>query len=238
MGTKSMRDVQVMQQPSCATIRESMWDYISGSLTGPPRNVVDSHLNCCRECQSYRTDVQSLGAGLRHLPNRRVPLGVQNRLFGLARRERSRQLAKQDFSTWRVSTETRFRRFFDNLQKPFAVPAAGGILTSFLCFGVIVNTLHLPPEWDEEMPVGYSTEVMIDELTPFSFKGRDVMVKLTVDAGGRVTNYEPQEINPTPEELREISNLVLYSTFTPATRLGRPVASKRLFSIRHLREKS
>jgi len=226
-----------MHQSSCATIRESIWDYLSGGLSAPVRAGIECHLKLCRECEIYRAEVQSLRAGLRHLPLRRVPSTVQARLFGIARREHARHLASQNFSTWRVGLETRIRQFFDNLLKPFAVPAAGGILTSFLCFGVIVNTLHLPPEWDEDMPVGYSTEVTIDELTPFSFSGRDVLVKLTVDASGRVTNYEPQESNPTAEELQEIGNLVLYSTFTPATRLGRPVASKRLFSIRHLRGK-
>ncbi len=227
-----------MQQPSCATIRESMWDYLSGSLTEALCGIVESHLNYCRECELYRAEVQSLRGGLRHLPTRRVPASVQSQLFFSARREYSRQIAKRNFSTWRVGMKTRTRQFFDNLLKPFAVPAAGGLLTTFLCFGIIINTLHLPQEWDMDIPVGYSTEVMVDELTPFSFKGRDVLVKLTVDAEGRVTNYEPQVSNPTPEEIREIGNLVLYSTFTPATRFGRPVASKRLFSVRHVREKS
>jgi hypothetical protein len=215
-----------------------MWDYQSGGLTEELRRGVESHLNYCRECEMYRVEVRSLRAGLRQLPLRRVPARLQKRLFGMARREHSRQMTKLTFSTWRVGVETRIRQFFDNLLKPFAVPAAGGLLTSFLCFGMILNTLHLPPEWDAEMPVGFSTEVMIDELTPFSFTGRDVMVKLTVDASGRVTNYEPQESHPTAEEMQEISNLVLYSTFTPATRFGKPVSSKRLFAIRHARQKS
>ena len=75
----------------------------------------------------------------------------------------------------------------------------------------------------------------IHELSPFSFGGGNVMVQLSVDARGKVTDFAtPADSAPSHEEMQAIGNLVLYSTFTPAFRLGRPVASKRLFYIRHI----
>ena len=98
-----------------------------------------------------------------------------------------------------------------------------------------MDTLHVGPDWQDDMPLGVFTEVMIDELSPFSFSGQDVMIQLTVDSRGNVTDYTlPQGSNGSVEELRQIGNLVFFSSFTPATRFGRPISSKRLFYIRHI----
>ena len=42
--------------------------------------------------------------------------------------------------------------FIDNLLKPVAVPAAGGLLASFFCFFLIVDTLHLTPTVADDVP--------------------------------------------------------------------------------------
>ena len=58
--------------------------------------------------------------------------------------------------------------------------------------------------------------------------GHDVMVQLTVDhRTAMVSDFEvPQGSRRSPEELQEIGNLVLFSTFTPATAFGQPVTGK------------
>lgn len=226
---------EAMDDMNCKAVRQSLWDYVADTPAAEvARDAMERHLRGCRECDLRRADAQSLRSGLRHLPLKHVPALLETRLQVLASRERSRQAARRNFRAWATETFARLKLSFDNLLKPFAVPAAGGLLTSFLCFGVIVNTLHVVPDWGDDIPIGISTEVAIDELSPFCFTGRDVMVQLTVDSTGHVTDFEPQEQNPSPEALREIGNLVLYSTFTPAMRLGRPVASKRFFVIRHI----
>ena len=98
-----------------------------------------------------------------------------------------------------------------------------------------MDNLHYAPDWQEDLPIGFTSEIGIDELSPFCFNGKDVMVQLSVDSTGQVTDYSmPHEVNPSSEELQEIGNLVLFSTFKPAMRLGRPISSKRLFYIRHI----
>jgi hypothetical protein len=75
----------------------------------------------------------------------------------------------------------------------------------------------------------------IDDVSPFSFSGKDVTVQVTVDATGSVTNYAmPQGSNPTPEQFESIGSLLLYSTFTPAMQDGQRVSSKRLIAISHV----
>jgi hypothetical protein len=115
------------------------------------------------------------------------------------------------------------------------VPATGGLIGTCLCFVLIAHTLHLRPYLvGDDTPIGLFSEMTIDDVSPFSFPGKDVTVQVTVDADGAVADYSmPQGSVPTPEEFQQIGSFLLYSTFKPAMRSGEPVSSKRLFAIRH-----
>ncbi len=220
---------------NCRTVRSALWDYTSGSIEAGERALIDSHLNECHECVLHRGEVRSLRSGLRHLPSLNVPELLNTRLRVLASRDRSRRLIYRDFSSWLAEQRSRAALFIDNLLKPFAVAATGGVLASCLCFGLVLDTLHVTQQdWENDLPAGISTEVTIDELSPFSCQGRDVMVQLSVDSQGNVTDFElPHSAHASSEELQEIGNLVLYSTFSPAVRLGQRVASKQYVLISH-----
>jgi hypothetical protein len=224
-----------MDDLNCKFVREDLWNFEAQPREDSLRPGIAMHLDSCRDCEMHYGEVNSLRTGLQHLPVRQPPSMLTTRLRVLASKERARQTTRRDFRSWLTERVSRARLSFDNLLKPFAVPAAGGLLASFLCFGVIVDTLHYVPDWQEDIPIGFTSEVEIGELSPFDCKGQDVMVQLTVDSMGHVTDYMmPHNNNPSSEELQEVGNLVMYSTFTPAMRLGRPISSKRLFSIRHI----
>jgi hypothetical protein len=127
---------------------------------------------------------------------------------------------------------------FDNLLKPLAVPAAGGILSSMLCIGIIVNTLQYRPnwrpDWPNDIPISLFTTAALEDVSPFSCNGEDVTVQLTVDAEGRVVDYSVPRGVASPAELLEIGNLVLYSKFTPAVSFGQRVPATFLVDIHHV----
>ena len=224
-----------MENLNCKAVRGSLWDYTSGSIDEAIRQDIDAHLDQCNDCVLHRGEVRSLRSGLRHLPAMNVPELLSTRLRVLASRDRSRRLIRRDFASWMGEQKLRAQLFFDNLLRPFAVPAAGGILASCLCFGIVAYNLPVTVDWENDLPVGVSTEVAIDEVSPFSCNGKDVSVQLSVDSGGNVTDYELLPgTSASPEEMQEIGNLVLYSTFSPAVRMGRRVAGKRVFTIKHI----
>jgi hypothetical protein len=223
----------------CKAVRPDLWDYAAGMLPVAEHSAVDTHLDACRDCDRCLADVSSLRSGFRQLPVQAVPSLVATRLQVIASRERSRRLLRLSPSAWlRDKLSTAMMRF-DNFLRPVAVPATGGLLASCLCFSLIAHTLQLRPylgdSTNDDMPIGLYTEMTIDDVSPFTCSKKDVTVQVTVDANGNVTDYSmPQSANPSAEELKEIGNLVLYSTFTPATRFGQRVSSKRLFAIRHI----
>ncbi len=224
-----------MEDFTCKSVRRSMWDYVAGLLDEVDSHGVRYHLQACRLCDLHRVEVRSMRTGLRHLPGAQIPSMLGTKLRVLASREHARQIRRRDFQTRFHDFRRRFKVSFDNLLKPFAVPAAGGVLASFLCFGMILGNFYVATDWENDLPIGVSTDVSIDELSPFDCGRKDVLVKLSVDSDGHVTDYELQpDKHASPEEMQEIGNLVLYSTFNPAIRSGRRVSSKRLFFMSHI----
>jgi hypothetical protein len=219
---------------SCQSVRSTLWDYAAGTLDQSDSVMVAEHLRECRECDLHRAEVRSLRTGLKHLPEMSVSPLLRTRLRVIASRERSRQALRRNLAARVADLRSRAKLVFDNLLRPIAVPAAGGILASFLCFGVIVDTLHYYPEWQNDIPIGLYTQVAIDDASPFSVNGKDVMVQLTIDKNGVVSDFEVPQGADSPDQLREIGNLVLYSSFTPATHDGQPVTGKILVNIHHI----
>jgi Putative zinc-finger len=219
---------------SCNSIRSTLWDFMAGTLCESDRLMVAAHLGECRECDLHRAEVRSLRTGLKNLPGKNLSPLLRTRLRVIASRERSRQALRRDLAARMTELRARARLLFDNLLRPIAVPAAGGVLASFLCFAAIVDTLHVQPVWDNDIPFGVYTEVMIDDVSPFPLDGHDVMVQLTVDKDGKVSDFEVPRGTASPEELRDIGNLVLFGSFVPATAFGQPVTGKILVTISHV----
>jgi hypothetical protein len=223
-----------MEELNCNSVRESLWDYMAETLQEEQREGVARHLDGCRDCDLHRAEVLSLRTGFKGLPRKEVSPLLATRLRVIASRERSRQVLRQDLAARLADLRARIRLNFDNLLRPIAVPAAGGILASLFCFGVIVDSLHVRSDWDNDIPIGLYTNVILDDVTPFSVGGNDVMVQLTVDPNGNVSDFTVPSGNVSADEMREIGNLVLYSSFIPATAFGQPVSGKILVGINHI----
>jgi hypothetical protein len=230
-----------MEELNCKTVRQNLWDYATQSLAQPGEDaIVDAtrmgeHLDLCRECDRSLADVSSLRKGFRHLPVQAVPPLVATRLQVIASRERSRKLLRMNPGAWLRDKLSSAMMAFNHFLRPFAVPATGGLLASCLCFALIAHTLQLRPYLvGDDTPIGLFSDMTIDDVSPFSFPGKDVTLQVTVDASGKVADYAmAQGARPTPEEFEQIGSFLLYSTFTPAMRSGEPVSSKRVFAIRH-----
>lgn len=219
---------------NCKSVRSTLWEYTAGTLDPSESVMVAAHLGECRECDLHRAEVRSVRTGLKHLPQMNVSSLLTTRLRVIASRERSRQALRRNLAARMADLRSRAKLIFDNLLRPIAVPAVGGMLASFLCIAVIVDTLHVHPVWDNDIPFGVYTQVMIDDASPFPLSGHDVMVQLTVDKNGMVSDFEVPQGTASPEELRDIGNLVLFGSFVPATAFGQPVTGKILVTISHV----
>ena len=225
---------------NCNSVRSALWDHAAEALEDAEGERVVTHLEICRECDLRRAEVRSLRSGLGSLPRMAVPSLLSTRLRVVASRERSRLLLRRDLAARWKELRRNVKLLFDNLLRPVAVPATGGILASLFCITAIVDTLHFHPEWQPaDIPVGLFSDVTVDGVSPFSVNGPDLTMQLTVDPNGTVSDFEvsgdsKKQGDASPEEIREIGNMVLFSTFNPATSFGQKVSGKIVVGSRHI----
>lgn len=223
-----------MDNLNCSAVRNSLWELADKGADAIPPGEIAKHVENCRGCRRERLDMAALREGLRNLPHRGMNPLLAMKLRVMASRESARRIRRRDFEARWAEFISQARLLFDNLLRPLAVPAAGGLLSSLFCFGLMLDNLHIGPTWQNDIPVGLFTQVTIDDVSPFYSKGKDVIVQLTVDADGKVSDFSLPQGSASPEEMQDIGNLVLYSTFTPATAFGQRVAGKILVGIQHI----
>lgn len=222
------------QSMICSLVQSSLWELANQKSNAGLIPEFAAHLESCRDCRQEQREVVAIREGLKSLPRHAVTPLLATKLRVLASRESSRRRRHRTIETRWNEFLSQAKLVFDNLLRPLAVPAAGGLLSSVFCFGLMLNSFHVGPVWQNDIPVGLFTQVMLNDVSPFYSSGGDVIVQLTIDAEGRVTDFTVPEGAATPEELQEIGNLVLYSTFTPATAFGQRVAGKILVGIQHI----
>jgi len=214
----------------CKSVQPWLWEFAVSGADASEDCRLSQHISVCEDCQLESRRMRALSAGLRHLPVKQAPPLPATRLLVLASH------AKQGKVPHPLRTLlNRIGQTLDHIWRPLAVPAAGGIMASMLCFTTIVDQLAFRPELlGADIPVGLFTEVKLSDASPFTCNGTDVVVQLTVDSHGRVTDFTVPRGKASAAEIQEIGNLVLYSTFTPATSFGQKISSKVLVDIHHV----
>ncbi len=172
---------------------------------------------------------------LRSLPRRTPPADLTVRLRVIASRERARNAVRKSGSRgW-------FRHAgltLDNLMKPLALPAAGGLCAAILLFMILVPTFsgafYMGSAMD--VPTGLFTGPTVKSLAPIGFQYGDAEVDLRIDEQGRIVNYAiVGGQGPNDALHRSIENNLLFTQFTPATAFGVPITGTLRLSFRSSR---
>jgi hypothetical protein len=114
--------------------------------------------------------------------------------------------------------------------RAFMVPATTGLVVTVLVFGLLAGfvTLPLPVQADTaDVPLMLSTGPELQQSS-FGFalgaiSEDSLVIEAYVDANGRVQDYR---ILSNPEEVKDlphpIKNMLIFTTFRPATWMGTP----------------
>jgi hypothetical protein len=125
----------------------------------------------------------------------------------------------------------------NQILRPMAVPAAGGVFLSLVFFGLLAPNFVVHANTKNDVPVPMypsPTQVSILNPSPFGFNGQDITVEVTVDKNGAVSDYKVQGGEKSKDELKDVANFILFTTFKAATVFGQPVSSKLLLNINHI----
>jgi len=219
---------------SCQTVRNSLSEFLDHRVAGDEWTRVAGHLAGCRECAAHLRGLSELRDNLQGLPQTAVPEPLLTQLQVLASRERARWNATKTLSlavhTWAVN----IKLAVDNLMRPLALPLAGGLASALLLFALLVPTLGFRPSVLNDIPTGFYTAATLVEVAPLGIHNDETVVALYVDAKGQAMDYSVQQGKVSPEMQADLTKMMFFSRFTPATWFGQPTNGKVLVSFRRI----
>ena len=215
---------------TCIHAKSMLSAYLDGAITGKQMYSLDRHLQDCTPCRAdyeslRRTQLLLAGMGRARAPE---DLSLKLRLaisHEVARRRRPY------LESLRVRTE--------NMLRGFMVPATTGLVATVLVFGLLVGLFASPPAVranTADVPLLLSTSPELQQ-TSFGFTmgaiGEDsLVIEAYVDANGRVQDYrilsDPHRLHDLPHPIK---NMLIFTTFRPATWMGTPRPGTAIMSF-------
>jgi len=209
---------------SCVQIRSHFSDYLDDLCASEALKSIRFHLDYCQACREELDQWQSMQAAVRTLARRRVPPDLALRL----RVRMSQQLHRNLLVRLWVRLE--------NALKPLLIPATGGVLTTVICFFLIVGTQVTPVPNIPDVPLHIVTPPRVETLAPMDFYTSDnpLVLVTRIDAAGRVKGYRVLSGQNSPELMQHLDRMIYFSVFHPATSFGRPTDGEVVLSLRRI----
>ncbi|MFB3915492.1 MAG: anti-sigma factor [Terriglobales bacterium] len=214
----------------CMQTRHLLSSYLDGALTSRQEQAVREHLRGCAECRSQLESLgqtQQLLSGLRPRP---APAGLELRLRVAISREAAQA------RRWKLTgMAVRFQNAFND----FVWPAAAGVLTTVIVFGLLMGFFAVPPQLEAsqgDVPSLLYTPPQL-AFSPIDagmgvINADSLVVEAYVDANGRVQDYRIISAPPDSESLLpQLKNVLIFTQFRPATAFGRATTGKAILSF-------
>lgn len=221
----------------CWTVERRIPAYLDQGVSEGERQQLISHFRKCAACALKAESQRQVRTSLLSLPRLIPPSDLSVRLRVMASKERHMDRTPgSGLRRWRDRT----RLALNDLMKPIALPAAGGLAAALLLFMTLMPAVTFNRTSNEDVPLNDltpSTAPTLKSFAPMGFQYGDAEVDLRIDDQGRIINYSIVGVSGHEQESlhRSIENTLLFTTFTPATAYGVPTASKLRLSFRSSR---
>ena len=229
---------------NCRDARNFLPGYVDGAVLPGDRARLRRHLDSCGSCRRELERYRVLAGHLAQLEPVAPPPDLAMKIRVRASRKRS----------WRAGAGELWARFgllSQNILKPLAVPATGGVLTAIAAFLFVTQGMlvGMPVAGAaDDLPLNLVQPAQLESLAPFpvaDISASDphassgaLLLEATLDAHGQVVYYKILS-GPTDAALqRQIDQLLLFSRFRPQLGFGRPMGGGRVllnFSEVHVR---
>jgi hypothetical protein len=215
---------------SCRQFDRHQSAYVDGQLPAAVRQKLELHVRACPRCSEQERGLRNVRAALRTFPPATTPRDLRTRLRVVASRELSRRRA--GVTTW---TEWRdaLRMWVENMMRPVAVPAAGGVLSALLLFGMISPQLVARNTADAtlDVPTVIFRDPTLTSTPLMGYELEDMEIELTIDNEGRLLDYaipasHRAKIQKCPTVQRSLEQSLLLTRFEPARAFGQATAGK------------
>ena len=223
--------MRVLSSISCDAARELMSPFIDSMIPAEEAECLRSHVEECAPC---RRQLQSY-ISLRNLMAGSERVSVPEDLHLETRVQLSHERLRNNRERWQT--------WMDNLLRPFAMPAAMGVVLTVLGFGILLGSLtpaHSSNMGDarsvatvEAFQQPQTTDSTLRRLgaIPSADLDQALSIQTEVNNDGRIDGVLVLAGSRSPGVDQWLQELVLLSKFRPATFWGLPVRSRVILSF-------
>jgi hypothetical protein len=237
---------------TCQKVRTRLAGYLDDALVSAPppqeRRELGKHLEFCAECREQLQQYRKLSVLLSRMPRAVPPKDLAVRIkVAAAQAQETRDWPHR----WQ-RIKDRAEILLDNVFRPLTVPATGGLFSAVVVFVFVLHmimpgiTVQADPN---DIPTGLLRPAELVSLSNYSDgvpelhhfdidAQRDLLVDVTVDAQGQMTNYDIITGPNTPELRHQLDQILLFSRFRPMLSFGTPTPGGHVvlsFSAVHVR---
>lgn len=182
-----------------------------------------------REVHKEHVSQDELIMTLRNLPRRVPPAGLTTSLRVVASRERQRLIDSSSPAQILASWFHRTRFLLQDILRPLMLPATGGVFSAVVLFSMwVVPTYPLRAKMAGDIPTQLTIGVQVQRSVTAALSD-SVLVDVDVDDQGHLLGYQivsGAEVVADPLMRRRMETALWFTTFSPATAFGMPMAGK------------
>lgn len=221
---------------TCNEARPLFPVYVDEAVTGVEMQSLAEHMRDCPECRAECVKLENTRGLISALGRKPAPRDLALKIRVALSRERSR--------TWRSILQSYVVRLEDAVNA-FMFPATAGILTAVIFFSALTGFFVTgQADADDIVPGIYLPARLQPPQTAMSSAAdaelnleAPVVVRVYVDAGGRVQNYDIISGPNTPEVRSQLNRALLFTSFSPAYSFGVPVSGTAVICFSHVNVK-
>ena len=212
----------------CDQATELFSPYLDGAVTGKQMVMLSQHLQMCASCRQEYAALRQTQELLGRIGRRKAPDDLSLKL----RLAISREVARGQRPYFQE-----FRLRMENAVSAFMVPATAGLAAAIMIFGMLTGVLASPLQAQyPEVPLMLYTAPQLQQ-SAFgtgldSIQEDSLVIEAYVNSNGRVEDYR---ILSNPDEAKDlpspVKNMLIFTTFRPATSMGRPTSGRAILSF-------
>ncbi|MBI5281711.1 MAG: zf-HC2 domain-containing protein [Candidatus Solibacter usitatus] len=200
---------------------------MSGLVPESEQLPLRRHLAGCRDCSLHAGQLDLVRHALRARPVRPMPAHLAFSLRAMASREAARRRRYATFNAWLRHRLDHISLSINNLMRPIALPAAGGLASAVILFSMVMTNFQgIVRDHHNDVPLAIATNPSMKALL-LDVSDAEIAVDVFVDENGRVIDYSFPEgfgTDNTSEMRRKLENSLLFTEFNPATTFGQPTS--------------
>ncbi len=218
----------------CGEAKSLFSPYLDGAVTGTQMHAIGRHLQTCAGCRHEYRLVQQTQQLLAGLKRQKAPADLALRLR-VAISQEAAQAKRPRLQGVMIRLE--------NALGAFMVPATAGLVSTVVIFGLLMGFLALPGQLqasNDDVPLMLYTAPQLEQTafgtTVTSIGGESLVIEAYIDANGRIQDYRVlSDGAESTERMPDVKNMMFmlstFTTFRPATSMGRPTPGRAVLSF-------